>query len=493
MSKKVLGVFAVIVVLVLSLTALVACNSYEWSSIGGGNPSEASVSNGGYFVRQGNYAYFINGYVGSVTENEWGSVLKQGIVRAELNADGTINNNTAKQLVPVNIYNSSANGGFAIFGEWLYYATPNLDKDRTGTASTTDTDFMRTKIDGSVTQRIGTISSRSAEYIFTPSRVLYYLNNTISYIDFSGMDTKKSSDNAKGASSGNIADNVSSVVWNYDSSYVVGQGADISDYLFYTQTVTGDDSYKNYNNLYAVRYDGSDRRLIATETSYLAEGEEAVNNPQKVFKYALVDSYLESDGTTVTIYYTKSFYKYTDGTGADTIVGLFCNKFSVDGGFDVSAEKRLNALASSTTMYPLGYEDGALAYNKDSVYCWYNGSNADNPIQVSGASQTVRYVKDGFAYISASSSASALYRINYKSVSNIQTVFTETMVVDWLALDFDGDNFYFFASDDYNYLHYINLSTFDYTIEDAESTFVGIMTEADAKAKAEAEAEKEEE
>lgn len=67
------------------------------------------------------------------------------------------------------------------------------------------------------------------------------------------------------------------------------------------------------------------------------------------------------------------------------------------------------------------------------------------------------------------------------------------MVVDWLALDFDGDNAYFFATNYYNYLHYIKLSTFDYAIEDADSTFVGIMTDVDAKAKSDAEKEKEEE
>ena len=91
-----------------------------------------------------------------------GTPVKQSIVRSELNEDGSVNNATTKVVVPKIIYNSSAKGGFAIFGEWIYYATPNNDRDKNGTASTTDTDFMRTKIDASVTQRLGKINTRSA-------------------------------------------------------------------------------------------------------------------------------------------------------------------------------------------------------------------------------------------------------------------------------------------------------------------------------------------
>ena len=112
-------------------------------------------------------------------------------MRAELNADGTVNNATAKVVVPKSIYNSSASGGFAVYGDWIYYATPNNDEDSTGTPSTTHTDFMRTKTDGSVTQLIGTINSRSSNYLFTPTRVLFSTdsNATVYYFDFSGMKT----------------------------------------------------------------------------------------------------------------------------------------------------------------------------------------------------------------------------------------------------------------------------------------------------------------
>ncbi|MCQ2602486.1 MAG: hypothetical protein MJ193_01020, partial [Clostridia bacterium] len=177
-KKRIFGLIALVLTVAVLATVLVACNKYEWASIGGGDANAATLSNGGYYVEQGNYAYFINGYDAGTTgddgivqdvDNSWGKPVKNAIVRVNINADGTYDNASAKVVVPKQIYNEYKEGGFAIFGEWIYYATPNNDKDKNGKASTTHTDFMRTKIDGSVTQLIATINSRSTEYLFTPN------------------------------------------------------------------------------------------------------------------------------------------------------------------------------------------------------------------------------------------------------------------------------------------------------------------------------------
>lgn len=460
MKKKLFSLLAIAVVLTVLVTCMVACNTYKWEPIGGGDANAPVESNGGYIVKQGDYVYYINGYVGADADNTWGTPVKQSLVRSQLKEDGTIDNSTTKVLVPKSIYNSSKNGGIAIFGEWVYYATPNVDKDKNGTASTTDTDFMRTKIDGSVTQLIGTIGTRSSEYIFTPSRVLYFTSNTISYIDFSGMSDSKNVDNGKGAVKGTLAENVAKVVWKYGC-----------DDIFYVQNVTGEDSYKNYNNLITCKTDGSNVQTLATETTFLADGEEAVNNPLKVFKFNLLDMYVEADGS-ATLYYVKT---HTLNSTATTD-GLFCAKAT-----DIKGEKKLNTIGS-TTLYPLGFEDGALAYNSSSVYCWYNGENADNPVQVTTSSQTVWAVdaQKGIAYFTSTSSAKALLKISYKqAIDNAVAVFEEGIKTDWLTLEFIGDDFYFFASDDDNYLHTVNVATFDKTQEDAKSTYIGFEREED--------------
>lgn len=457
MKKKLFSVFAAVLVLVLCIAALVACNPYKADSIGSGDSSAAVESNGGYVVKQGKFVYFINGYVGESADNTWGAATKQGIVRAEIK-DGKVDPKSAKLVVPKSVYNSSNVGGIAIHGEWIYYTSVNTDKDKSGTASTVNTDFMRTKTDGSVTQLIGTIGTRSAKYIFTKSRVLYYTNNTIGFIDFSKMNDK-ATDKGNGAVKGTLAENVENVVWDY-----------ATDSIFYVQTAPSEDSYKNYNNLCTIKADGSGQKVLATQNTFVAEGKDPVQDQLNVFKYSLVNMYVEEDGD-CTLYYTKS-HTFSSNSVSD---GLFMAKAS-----DVKRfEKNLNMIAS-TTLVPLGYAEGALAYNSDSVYCWYNGVEKENPVQVTSKSQTIWKVDKakGVVYYTASSSAKSISKISYREAKDNATVIMEEGIkTDWLVLDFVGNDFYFFASDDDNYLHTVNLETFDKDAEDAASTYIGCPTD----------------
>ncbi len=457
MKKKLFSVFAAVLVLVICIAALVACNPYKADSIGSGDSSAAVESNGGYVVKQGRFIYFINGYVGESADNAWGAATKQGIVRAEIK-DGKVDPTSAKLVVPKSVYNSSTAGGIAIHGEWIYYTSVNTDKDKTGTASTVNTDFMRTKTDGSVTQLIGTIGTRSAKYLFTTSRVLYYTDNTIGYIDFSGMNDK-ATDKGKGAVKGTLAENVENVVWSYDT-----------DAIYYVQTAPSEDSYKNYNNLCTIKADGSGQKVLATQNTFVAEGKDPVQDQLNVFKYSLVNMYVEENGD-CTLYYTKS-HTLNSESKSD---GLFMAKAS-----DVKGtEKNLNTIAS-TTLVPLGYAEGALAYNSNSVYCWYNGVEKENPVQVTTTSQTIWKVdqQKGIVYFTASSSASSISKISYREAKDNATVIMEEGIkTDWLVLDFVGNDFYFFASDDDNYLHTVNLETFDKDAEDAASTYIGCPTD----------------
>ena len=458
MNRRMIALLlAAVLVLVICIAALVACNPYKADSIGSGDSSAAVESNGGYVVKQGRFIYFINGYVGESADNAWGAATKQGIVRAEIK-DGKVDPTSAKLVVPKSVYNSSTAGGIAIHGEWIYYTSVNTDKDKTGTASTVNTDFMRTKTDGSVTQLIGTIGTRSAKYLFTTSRVLYYTDNTIGYIDFSGMNDK-ATDKGKGAVKGTLAENVENVVWSYDT-----------DAIYYVQTAPSEDSYKNYNNLCTIKADGSGQKVLATQNTFVAEGKDPVQDQLNVFKYSLVNMYVEENGD-CTLYYTKS-HTLNSESKSD---GLFMAKAS-----DVKGtEKNLNTIAS-TTLVPLGYAEGALAYNSNSVYCWYNGVEKENPVQVTTTSQTIWKVdqQKGIVYFTASSSASSISKISYREAKDNATVIMEEGIkTDWLVLDFVGNDFYFFASDDDNYLHTVNLETFDKDAEDAASTYIGCPTD----------------
>ena len=489
-KKRAISVLALIVVLALAVGILVACNHYEWNSVGMGESGANVVSNGGYVVEQGKYVYFSNGYVGDNDNNEWGTPYKQSIMRAEKNADGTINNDTAVVVVPKSIYNKSVNGGFAIYGDWIYYATPNNEKDKNGTPSTTHTDFMRTRTDGAITQRIGTINSRESEYLFTPTRVLFSTdsNATVYYFDFSGMKTNKSSDNRKGVTEGVLIENASSLVWGYDLDRAANAGSQVSDYIFYTEKLTGDnDSYEFYNKLCCVRYDGSDRRVLLDNTSFLGEGEDYLVTPQKVFNFSLQKLFYESDGE-VTLYYTKSI----EVNGSSSSQGLYRNTFTLDGGLTAAGEKKLSS-RDLTTFYPLGKEQGVLA-QIDSKYYLVNGTGK-NKLALGASSATVQAVAGGYIYYTASN---ALYRISLDGAAtsgspNAECLIAGGIKTDWLSLEFvsdaDATVMFWFDTENYNYLSYAVLTAYDG--EKLEPVMIGAMTDEDKAAKEEAEKEEE--
>lgn len=478
MNKKLfVSIIAVVALVAILATLLVGCNPYKWEAVGGGEPDAEVVSNGGYYVKQGKYIYFINGYdTAEIIDNTFGVPVKNAIVRAEL-VDGKYTNFVV--VVPKQVYNQDPNGGFAIFGEWIYYATPNNSEDLHGHASTTHTDFMRTKIDGSATQRIATINNRNSQYLFTESRILIKdtATSSVKYYDFSGMKANGSSSDAKGVTTGVLAENVEQVLWDMNS-----------DYIYFTETVTGDASYEFCNTLNAVKIDGTEeKKVLADKLTYLAESEKENYTAffsTKVFSFTLSDMVVENDG--VALFYTKSTYI----NSTEESQGLYVNKIAFGGDFKVDTEKHISANSTISAVYGLGYEDGALVTVSSKIYL---ASSADEvtteQTPVVGKAVTIQTIFNGVVYYT-DSTGGKVYAINLDGTNNESVVYEAKFNTAWLSLEFnaEGDNliFAFFNSDDYNYLHTVNI------LAEEDSTMMGIINDADKEAieKAEEEANK---
>ncbi len=483
MKKKITIIAAVLaLVLVLSL-ALVACNEYKWNKLAPGESNADVISNGGYAVKQGKYLYYVNGFDGTDADNTFGVPVKQAILRSEVTEENgtlTVDNSTTQVVVPKTVLYSSSvkDGGIAVFGEWIYYATPNYDKDKTGTASTTDIDFMRTKTDGSVTQKIAKISGRDTRYLFTPNRILYVSGTSVNYIDFSGMKTNKSIDNGKGAKSGTLIQNVSgTVLWSMD---------DPGERIFYVESVTGADSYKQYNNLCSIKWDGSDKKVLATEDTFLEGEDDPAKSVLKVFKFTLVNMLVEEND--VTLYYTKT---HRNGS-SDTSDGFFCAKAS-----NIKETEYRMTTQSVSSVYPLGYGEGALLTVSSNVYKFdkptteqtTDEGKLEDRLIVSG-SPTICYAdKDAKKIYYTSSSVTGLACISYDltKLDNQAIVFGEGIKTDWLNLDFIGTNLFFFATDDSNYVHCIDVTKpiygqLDEDGEQVKTAYVGIPIEEDEDA-----------
>ena len=89
MNKKIIAVIALVLVLTVGL---VACNgkTYKASGVADGNKYASSPveNNGSFVVKQGNYIYFVNAYVGADAENKFGKQEKSCLYRAELDENG---------------------------------------------------------------------------------------------------------------------------------------------------------------------------------------------------------------------------------------------------------------------------------------------------------------------------------------------------------------------------------------------------------------------
>ena len=484
MKKKLLMLVTICALVLIVALSLTACNSYKWNKISGGDANAASLSNGGYVVEQGNYVYFINGYVGTITSNKWGDAYKQSIMRCEKNADGSYDNDSAVVVVPKSIYYDNTKAGFAIFGNFIYYATPNTEKDTSGVASTTHIDFMRTSLDGQITQRIATLNSRSNDFIFTPTRILYYVNNTINYIDFSGMNTTKKNLDKTGAVSGVLADRVTTYAWGYDNNYTKDQGEVISDYVVFTQSLSN--SYEKYNLLKAVKYDGSKEIILATNTTYLTQVEIDAgysSYPEKVFTFSIKQVVFESDSQ-ATIYYSKSINQ----NQTTVVVGTFMNKITLTNGFKIADEKRIST-QDIATLYGISYDKGCVTV-ADSNYYYFDGTNSTLAIGKS-VTYLTHFEKDNNIYLYYSDTdRKQIFRVGVITLDNEKSVITETRVDAKYDMDFVGNRAFYFAENDYSYIHYVDLDTFT-GAEEIKSAMLGKRNSEDQEAydKAQKEAE----
>lgn len=470
--KKKLSVLAVILVLIITTLSLVACNPYDdWNpNLPSGDTKAPVVSNGGYFVQQGKYAYFVNGCGNEKGDNTFGTPKKQSIMRAEIK-NGVVDSKTARVVVPQIIYNEDKQGGFSIFGDWIYYLTPNNELDKDKKPNTTMSNCMRTKTNGSITQRIATFNQRNIKVMFTKSRVYFVQGTDIKYYDFSGMNTTKNIDDGKGVVGGTLVKDATEIIWDYDC-----------DYIFYDKAADEKDAYKGYNSLCAISKDGSVKETLITQDTYVTDKEGYNKNwvdfKKDVFKIKLIQATQHSDEE-IALYYVK-----TPVGNAQSTLGLFVNTYNPKTNtFDIKNEKQLS-FSTPSTIYSLGYDAGCIAGTENGFYLLKDDLKNKTPeeiktlkktkvlasgntiLTVDQENQVIYYTPQGFA---------SVWKISYKLDAdntvkgNAQLAMNEK-AKDWLlpeivtVTDAEGNvsiNYYFFAVDDNNYLHVANIKNFN--------------------------------
>lgn len=460
MSKKI--VIITLALLIVLSVILAGCQTYKNPVFSMADKDAVVESNGGLVVKQGDYIYFVNGYSGYNTTdskaNKFGNVLKGAILRVKEGEDLT----NAEVIVPKSVMGKYTNSGFSIYDDFIYYISPSNVENKAGEVMTDVTQFMRTRLDGQETRVIYQSDVESLTYKYTPYGLVYFKEGKL-YCK--AYDSKHFYADKEGVV---LAEDVTAVHFPKSTTYDKTVGSTLADYIFYTKA--SEDMYDYSNILYVTNASGSFQKVVINKFTYTND---PVTNPSLAFGISLVNSILESDG--LTIYYKKTEYVGTSSSGNDK--GLFAYKFNENFDFDKTQEIMLST-NTATKIYPLGYTDGAVVYDAEIKIV----KASAEPLIFSGiTSVTVVSVQNGYIYYYDANNK--LFRYKTDGSENVNSIMADVINAEWLAPEFLGDYMYFFNKDQADYLHRIQLSTYDRLDEDSlVMVLLGEMTSADKEA-----------
>ena len=237
---------------IVAAAAVMACSSaffagcgYEFKPLAGEVTGEVS-SQGGFAVQKGEYVYFINGIEAQSSDNTYGTPVKGALMRIKM-ADVKAGNNTAEVVVPSLMVAADYTSGLYIYGDRIYFATPNTVGNTLGEVDTGVLSFRSAKLDGSDVREHHRVGDSATVYRYVEAGETVYLiyeedSTLYSYNTASGVNTS-------------LAEGV--------GAYVVSSSDKSDPYLYYTMQVSeGADTdspyaYTTYNQIYRVRADAT--------------------------------------------------------------------------------------------------------------------------------------------------------------------------------------------------------------------------------------------
>ncbi len=508
-----------LVLLLIVVVALVGCTeSFKQDAIDGPTVFSADqiVSNGGIAVQAtdstGTYLYYINGYAGADGENIFGDAIKGSILRAKLNADGTLVTNDKGEIdnvviVPKNVYAAAPtagssttttltnrSAGLVIDGEYIYYTSPSTNKDKDDNYMTSYMVIMRTKLDGTGTEKLATFSHYNVLYGIYNGYLLYFdiTLGELHRIDLDSLDSEQ----------------IDSSVENCVFPNVTGTATD--NWVFYSKSASA--STATHDIIYKVTIDGtiSGTELINGKDGYSesfrqqAIQDSAAND--KGFSMSVQD--VQSvDGKIVLIYKKSDSGQSTLSKGIYTLTLDTTNVQFAEANEAQLSKDGLNANdADSYTKYYFINATNVLCSNGTNIQWkaqssnkWSNVKrtlNTGDTVNVLGNFSILSYdvvESKGYAtYLDSSNRMQKIHLANYATDGTITcaTSNAETMVdklaisTSWLAGEIIGSNVYYFNSDasNYTYAYYLNTLVATETVyeqENAKNRFISIATEVD--------------
>ncbi len=241
-----------------SVASLAACDT-PFTPLAGDVTGEVS-SNGGFVVEKGDYVYFINGVETYTSDNTYGDVVKGALMRIA-KEDIAEGENTAETVVPSLMVAADYTSGLYVYGDRIYYATPNNVKNTEGVVENEYLDFKSAKLDGSDVKSMFRVENNATVYRFVEvDDVVYNL-----YVEGSTLYSY------------NTSTEVTTTLVKNMASYVLDSTDKENPYVYYTMNVVdGDDkdspNQLRYTQIYRVSADATEAPYEYTyDQAYLDE------------------------------------------------------------------------------------------------------------------------------------------------------------------------------------------------------------------------------
>ena len=424
------------------------------------NPAltDAVIGNGGITVQKGDYLYFVNGNTTassiSAGDNDFGDIEYGAIYRTKLtnnaiayDQDGFLTN--IDVVVPKLV--GYENGSFYVYGNYIYYSTPNNNKDHEGNSLTSLTDFYRININGTDNQKIYT---STAEDLTPDDWTIYVVGDTHYFVvkDDTNIIVAKTSDKNVGDTS-TVASDVTSVAFlNYDNFYNNNREEEnyYNNYIYYTRSVNDNDNLSVTGNFLArvklgtsteeIVYSAGENTYtligIANHNLYYTKSNSSMLQTDLVFKNAIsqtgiINSYTSDIQLTYTSY--ADIYIVND----DTTTGNYLIAYQDDALYLISAGQLPKLVLDKAISILNVYNDTVIYYDSDSSSLYRINAMAITPTETSlplddktmqtdnsnlvDYDGTTVYIYVGYTSADTSESNNYLNRIN----QNAETIKTE--------------------------------------------------------------------
>ena len=428
--KKIYKILVFCLVVCLAVGVFAACDSSKYGPIGTTEYKDSEViNNGSLVVQQGGYLYYVNGMdatsnITKPSDNYFGKAsVKGSIMKSEIKEDGTLG--ATDVVVPKMFYTSATNGGFYIYGEWIYYLSPSTKTDNKSNVLTSQLVAFRTKIDGTKTQEIATLSTTSTQYVFTENAFIYYADNTLNKVGYDSSKVDKKTTK--------LAEEVASVLFTSNTSTI-----------FFTKS--SENNKRRNNNIFACI--NGEVKEITTDATY-ADSEKDLT---KQFTYSLVSYDVKEN----VLFYTK----VNNSNDASKATATYGYKFGDDYSFDASKEKKF-AVSALSSIVNLGFDKGVMDMSAATLTLYKplaNNANVNDTQTLATLSATgakIVKIDDKEMYFVLSN---ALYKIAYTDKDAKPDMISEEKInTSWLTISVMGDYVYFIENT-YSYMSRLKIS-----------------------------------